>query len=58
VEGALHPPIRQALGVRAATPNHKAALDYLALLFSPEGARVLQRHGLTPLPRKSGGIKP
>ena len=58
VDGALHRPIRQALGVHAATPNHKAAQDYLALLFSPEGARVLQRHGLTPLPRNSGGIKP
>ena len=58
VDGALHRPIRQALGVHAATPNHKAALDFLALLFSPEGARVLKRHGLTPLARKSGGIKP
>lgn len=58
VDGALHRPIRQALGIRAGTPNRKAALDYVALLFSPEGARVLQRHGLTPLPRESGGIKP
>jgi molybdate transport system substrate-binding protein len=44
-----HKPIRQKAGVVAASSQPDAARKFLAFLRSPEGARILTRHGLKPV---------
>ncbi len=43
-----HPPIRQAGGVLRRSASRAAAGEFLALLLSPAGRRILSEHGLTP----------
>jgi molybdate transport system substrate-binding protein len=44
-----HKPIRQKAGVVAASAQPDLARKFLAFLQSPEGARILTRHGLKPV---------
>lgn len=43
-----HKPIRQKVGIVAASQNLDAARHFLAFLASPSGARILSEHGLKP----------
>lgn len=44
-----HKPIRQKAGVVAASSQPDLARKFLAFLQSPEGARILMKHGLKPV---------
>jgi molybdate transport system substrate-binding protein len=43
-----HKPIRQKAGIVAASAHPELARKFLAFLQSPEGARILTKHGLKP----------
>ena len=45
---ANHAPIRQAVGIVAATKQSALALQFVNFLLGPEGRAVLSAHGLTP----------
>ncbi len=56
VDDGLHRPIRQALGIRAATRHRAEAERFVALLTGSDGRRILSGFGLVPLPeRRIGG---
>lgn len=55
VDGALHSPIRHALGIRKGSPNREQAVRFVKLLLAPAGRRLLKRHGLEPLPATAQG---
>ncbi len=44
-----HKPIRQKVGIVAASQNLDAARHFLAFLASPSGGRILTEHGLKPM---------
>lgn len=50
VDGALHRPIRQSLGIVAASPRRTDAEAFAAFLLGPRGQAILGRHGLQPPP--------
>ncbi|MFO0970652.1 MAG: substrate-binding domain-containing protein, partial [Gemmataceae bacterium] len=53
VPESLHAPIEQACGIVASTRQLDAARAYLDFLKGPEGAKILERHGLRPVTGKT-----